>query len=67
MLEKEYREQHMLCHAPEDEENSHDDYCSSALLAAWGANEPAFGGVEVLHDNPFLHNKTERVAGRLVE
>lgn len=46
-LVKEYKNQYLACHAPEDQRNAHDDFPDSLALMLWCINEEAMPFLEV--------------------
>ena len=50
-LEKDYKQQYMVCHKPKDVKDALDDYCDSLGLMCLAAHETAMPEIEVYDDN----------------
>jgi hypothetical protein len=60
-LLKEYKGQHMQCHAPDDIRGAKDDYPDSAMMFCHAAKNKANEGFEVIEESPF---SPTRLVGR---
>ena len=55
-LEKEYRGQHMVCHAPQGVRNAHDDYPDSLMMFTWGIKTPPMSNFESFEETIYSNN-----------
>lgn len=55
-LVKEYKNQYLSCHAPEDQKNAHDDFPDSLALMLWCINEDSMPFIQVSENNMYGDN-----------